>query len=140
MRVLFVCLGNSCRSQMAEGFARSLGAGLWEVDSAGLSPATWISSPTRYVMAEKRIVLDDHFPKGLEEVRLDDYDLVVNMSGFDLPPEVKAPELRWDVLDPIGGPEKTYRKVRDQIEELVRGLLEEVRTGVRGFRQGSGRI
>jgi arsenate reductase len=66
MRVLFVCLGNSCRSQMAEGFARAYGQGAWQAESAGLLPATVISPLTREVMEEKKISLEEHFPKGLD--------------------------------------------------------------------------
>lgn len=126
-RVLFVCLGNACRSQMAEGFARAYGEGVWEVESAGLMPAVTIPPLTREVMEQKGVSLDGQHPKPLEWVEPESFDLVVNMSGFDLPPELAGRELRWEVEDPIGQPEKTYRKVRDQIEALVKGLLEEVR-------------
>lgn len=130
-RVLFVCLGNSCRSQMAEGFARAMGEGFWEVESAGLMPAGMIAPLTRQVMEEKSISLAEHFPKPLEWVRPETFDLVVNMSGYDLPPELagRVVERRWDVEDPIGRPEKFYRQVRDQIERLVKGLLQELRDG-----------
>jgi len=128
-RVLFVCLGNSCRSQMAEGFARARGRGVWEAESAGLAPATIIAPLTRQVMDEKDVSLDEHFPKGLDEVVLAEFDLVVNMSGYELPPIIQAPVRQWQVTDPIGRSGKVYRGVRDQIEALVSQLLEEVRNG-----------
>jgi arsenate reductase (thioredoxin) len=127
MRVLFVCLGNSCRSQMAEAFARAHGEGVWEVESAGLMPATIIAPPVRVVMDERKIDLGDQFPKPLEWVRPESFDLVVNMSGYPLPDGIAAPVREWDVDDPIGCSEKVYRRVRDQIEELVGGLREELR-------------
>src|SRR5271165_2238746 len=64
MRVLFVCIGNSCRSQMAEGFARAYGADVMAVQSAGLSPAVMVSPLTKTVLAERNIHIDDQFPKG----------------------------------------------------------------------------
>ncbi len=131
IRVLFVCLGNSCRSQMAEAFARALGAGVWEVESAGLMPATIIAPPVRDVMAEKKIDLGDQFPKPVEWMRSLTFDLVVNMSGYPLPETIAGPVRDWRVDDPIGQSGKVYRRVRDQIEGLVKGLLEELRAGMR---------
>ena len=113
---------------MAEGFARAYGDGVWQADSAGVMPATIIAPLTRRVMEEKGISLEDHFPKGLDEVRLPDYELILNMSGCDFPPIVTAPVRTWDVRDPIGQSEKVYRRVRDEIERLVLDLLDEVRT------------
>jgi arsenate reductase len=130
-RILFVCLGNSCRSQMAAAFARAYGQGVWEVESAGLMPATIIAPPVREVMDEKKIDLGDQFPKPLEWVQLETFDLVVNMSGVPLPDTLGAPVREWKVDDPIGQSGEVYRRVRDQIEGLVRGLLEEVRAGLR---------
>jgi arsenate reductase (thioredoxin) len=124
-RVLFVCLGNSCRSQMAEGFARAYGNGVWEVESAGLMPASIIAPPVRFVMEEKKIDLGDQLPKPLEWVRPENFDLIVNMSGYPLPDAIGAPVREWQVDDPIGRSDKVYRRVRDQIEGLVKGLLEE---------------
>lgn len=125
-RVLFICVGNSCRSQMAEGFARAIGDGRWEVESAGLMPAAAISPLTRQVMEEKGISLEGQYPKPLEWIDAERFDLLVNMSGGELPPELARRETRWEVEDPIGQPVRTYRKVRDQIEGLVRALLEQV--------------
>jgi arsenate reductase len=126
-RVLFVCLGNSCRSQMAEAFARARGDGVWEVESAGLMPAVSIAPPVRTVMEEKKIEMGDQFPKPLEWVHPETFDLVVNMSGYDLPEGLVVNERKWDVDDPIGRGEKVYRKVRDRIDELVSALLAEVK-------------
>ncbi len=64
--VLFVCIGNSCRSQMAEAFARAYGAEMMVAESAGLSPATIIAPLTKQVLAERNLNIDGHFPKGLE--------------------------------------------------------------------------
>jgi protein-tyrosine-phosphatase len=112
---------------MAEGFARAYGRDLWEAESAGLAPATLIAPLTRHVMDEKDISLAEHFPKGLDEVKLSEFDLLVNMSGFELPDVFTAAVREWQVPDPIGQTAKTYRKVRDQVESLVLELREEVR-------------
>ena len=126
-RVLFVCIGNCCRSQMAEGFARAYGQGVCEVESAGLMPAVGIVPPVREVMEEKKIDLGDQFPKPLEWIRPGTFDLVVNMSGHPLDQTLDAPVRDWEVEDPIGRSGKVYRRVRDQIESLVQALLDELR-------------
>ena len=126
-RVLFVCLGNCCRSQMAEAFARTYGQGICEVESAGLVPAVGIAPPVREVMEEKRIDLGEQFPKPLDWIRPGTFDLVVNMSGYPLERTLGAPVRDWVVEDPIGRSGKVYRRVRDQIEALVKGLLDELR-------------
>jgi arsenate reductase (thioredoxin) len=126
-RVLFVCLGNSCRSQMAEGFAHAFGEGVWDVESAGLMPAVGIAPPVREVMEEKQVSLGDQFPKPLEWVRPEAFDLIVNISGYPLPDGIPTPVREWKVDDPIGRNLKVYRRVRDEIETLVRALLEEMR-------------
>ena len=128
-RVLFVCIGNCCRSQMAEGFVRAYGEGVCEVESAGLMPAGNIVAPVREVMAEKQIDLGDQFPKPLDWIRPGTFDLVVNMSGHPLERELGAPVRDWVVEDPIGRDRKVYRRVRDEIESLVKALLDELRAG-----------
>jgi arsenate reductase len=126
-RVLFVCIGNSCRSQMAEAFARAYGADIMEVQSAGVSPATYIAPLTKQTLGERNLTIDDHFPKGLDLLRRQHFDVVVNMSGVPvgLP---GARVIEWTVPDPIGQPESYYRTVATQIEGLVMRLIMELRT------------
>lgn len=128
MRVLFVCFGNSCRSQMAEGFAKALGRGVWEAESAGLFPARNIAPLSHEVMKEKGISLDGQFPKSLDDVPAEDYDLIVNMSGAPFPKQVRSPVIEWEIRDPIGGSVEDYRRTRDEIERRVRALLDAVTT------------
>jgi arsenate reductase len=128
-RVLLICVGNSCRSQMAEGFAKRYGSGVLQVESAGLYPASSVSRLTREVMAERDVDLKGHYPKGLSEVRHESFDVIVNMSGHMLPVETKARVLHWEIEDPIGADKRTYEEVARQIEERVRSLVDELRTG-----------
>jgi arsenate reductase len=127
--VLFVCVGNACRSQMAEGFARVYGSDVIAPASAGLSPAMSLPPLTRAVMLEKNIAIDDQFPKDINMWNGVKFDIVVNLSGYPLPSKI-APRWRlWNIADPIGLNEGIYRQVRDQIETLVMQLILEVRTG-----------
>ena len=126
-RVLFVCIGNSCRSQMAEAFARAYGSDVVDAQSAGVSPANMIAPQTRMILAEWSLRIDDHFPKSMDIIREQPFDLVVNMSG--IPVELPGARIiEWTVPDPIGQKESLYRAVATQLEGLVMGLILDLRT------------
>jgi arsenate reductase (thioredoxin) len=141
-RVLFVCIGNACRSQMAEGFARTLGGDVMIPASAGLAPAVVVAPDTIRAMDERNIDLRDHFPKSLRHLGRANFDLVINMTGFFLPAEFKGRIVDWDVADPVFMDYTEHCEVRDTIEQLVMNLILELRaappTQFRG--QGSGRL
>lgn len=126
VRVLFVCVGNSCRSQMAEGFARVYGADVLDVYSAGLSPAQIVQPMTIQSMAERNVRLDGQQPKGIETMMRRPFELIVNMSGQRLPP-MQGHVLTWPVPDPIGRTQEVYRNVTAQIEALVIRLILDIR-------------
>src|SRR5262249_5599675 len=84
-RVLFVCIGNACRSQMAEGFGRAYGRDIVIPASAGLGPASRVAPDTIEAMQEKGIDLRDHFPKSIRHLGRVEFDMVINMSGSILP-------------------------------------------------------
>ena len=107
---------------MAEGFARAYGSDVLIAESAGLAPAIAVSPLTHKVMMEKNIDLGHMYPKGIAALK-GRWDLVVNMSGEEVPKSIKAPVEEWDVRDPIGESEEVYREVRDQIEQRVMGLV-----------------
>ena len=130
MRVLFVCIGNSCRSQMAEGFARHHHRDVIEAMSAGLYPASIVQPETIASMAEKSVSLEGQTPKVIGSIDEQRVDLLVNMSGaavLGLFPDFQGGNLVWEVTDPIGRPMDTYREVRDRIESLVGQLAETLR-------------
>jgi len=111
---------------MAEGFARAYGADLVSAQSAGLAPAAVVASLTHKVMLEKNIKLGDLSPRSIDQV-MGGVDLIVNISGHELPFKTKAPVEDWQVRDPIGESEKVYRQVRDEIEERVKKLISSLR-------------
>ena len=126
---MFVCIGNSCRSQMAEGFAHAYGLDVMAAESAGLSPATTVARGTVRTMAEKNIDISAQYPKPFEPALAAEFDVIVNMSGFSLPEELMGRVRDWDVLDPIGRSAEIYRRVCDEIEVLVMDLINELRRG-----------
>ncbi|MDX2180867.1 MAG: hypothetical protein SFV18_14820 [Bryobacteraceae bacterium] len=126
-RVLFVCVGNAIRSQMAEGFARVYGRGLVAPASAGVAPATRIDPRTVQLMDEIGIDVSEHFPKHAAAMTRLPFELIVNISGHDLPKGFTAPAIEWEVADPIGQSEEEYRRTRDRIQRLTLKLVDEIR-------------
>lgn len=127
-RVLFVCIGNSCRSQMAEGFARTYGGDVLIAASAGTSPAAIVQPETKKTLALRNVRIDDQFPKGLEILARDHFDVIVNMSGQKLPLAPGAVVREWAVRDPIGESDAVYKSVAEQLEGLVMRLILELRS------------
>jgi arsenate reductase len=142
-RVLFVCLGNACRSQMAEGFARAYGLDAMIPASAGVSPATGVARDTIRAMLEKNIDLRQHFPKSIRHLGRVKWDLVVNMSETFVPEDTGLRLVEWEVPDPVFMEYQDHCRVRDAIERNVMNLILELRreremTQFKG--QGSGRV
>ena len=127
--ILFVCVGNSCRSQMAEAFARHLGGGKVRAFSAGSRPLGLILPETGEVMAEKGVTLDGQWSKGLRDVSTGDMDVVVSMGCevvCPVPAGFRGRVIEWNISDPYSHDLEFYRQVRDQIERRVKALLGEV--------------
>jgi arsenate reductase len=139
-RVLFVCVGNACRSQMAEGFARAYGMDCLEAYSGGLSPGMAVDPRTKAVMEERGISLDRQFPKPVEEALRYGPTMIVNMSGVALPHFAAGiPSEEWTVRDPVGEAEAVHREVRDVVEGLVMQLVLRLRNR-RAERGGAPRV
>src|SRR5580700_4200416 len=123
-RVLFVSQNNSCRSQMAECFARTLGEDSLLVFSAGINPGTSISLAAQTAMAEKDVPLFlDQKPKRLGDFDLTAFDIIVNLSGAVLPAS-PALVLEPPVPSPLEGDLDSHRAVRDRMEIFVRFLID----------------
>lgn len=122
--VLFVCVANSCRSQMAEAFARSLAGGGWEIASAGSNPSGLVHPVAMHLMEEVGLTLQGHRSKGVGDLPARTWDYVVTMGCGDACPTVAARQrLDWRIPDPIGLPLDAARYVRDLIADQVRVLL-----------------
>ncbi|MGH9628357.1 MAG: low molecular weight phosphatase family protein [Bryobacteraceae bacterium] len=127
--VLFVCIGNVCRSPMAEALARTYGPDVIMPKSAGLYPGNANSPLTRAVLKEKNIELGNHQPCNFRDVDLTGMDLIINMSGYKLPAQFGIPVEDWTIRDPIGQSSEIYREVCADIEMLVMRLILRMRTG-----------
>jgi protein-tyrosine-phosphatase len=123
-RVLFVCVENSNRSQMAEAFARIHGAGKVEPFSAGSRPSGRVNPKAVESMRERGYDLTRHRSKSLADLPDVEFDVAVTMGCGDACPLVRAKRREdWTIPDPKELPPDAFRAVRDLIEEKVKSLL-----------------
>ncbi len=126
-KVAFVCVHNSCRSQMAEAWAKKLGSDVFEAYSAGTEDYPEVQPPVVQVMKEAGIDMKGHRPKLLTELPAA-VDILITMGC-----NVECPSLPckyredWGLADPTGGPIEDYRKTRDIIKGKVEELIQKVR-------------
>ncbi len=127
-RLLFVCVENACRSQMAEAFARRLAGPGVEVFSAGSDPAERVNPRTEAFLEERGLSLADPTPTSVGELPSVRYDVVVTMGCGDRCPSLPA-DLRmdWDLPDPAELGDDEFREVRDEIESRVGDLVRSLR-------------
>jgi len=140
LNVLFVCVGNSCRSQMAEALAKHYGKGRVRAWSAGSRPLGEITPQTYEVMQGKGISLEGHKSKGLDDVPLGDMDVVVGMGcevACPVPVGFKGRVIEWNVPDPYGRGLSFFRSVRDSIQRQVIALLNDLDRAAEGEQAGS---
>ena len=129
-RLLFVCIENSNRSQIAEAFARIHGGGRVEAWSAGSRPSGRVNPRAIEAMRELGYDLSAHASKSLDDLPSVEFDAVVTMGCGDACPFVAARRrLDWQIPDPREMSPADFRAVRDRIEREVLDLLAEVAPG-----------
>ena len=127
IKIVFICVENARRSQMAEEFANAFGQRKLEVYSAGSRPSLEIDPPVIEVMKERGIDLTAKRPKGLNDLPPIEMDYLITMGCEETCPAVLSKNiLEWDIPDPKGKSIDIVRNVRDMVEGRVRTLLEEI--------------
>lgn len=125
--VLFLCVHNAGRSQMAAGWLRHLGDDRVNVLSAGSAPAEQINHAAVEAMAEVGVDIAEQQPKTWTEEDLQATDVVITMGCGDACPVLPGKRyLDWELADPAGKDVEAVRPIRDEIERRVRGLLEDL--------------
>jgi protein-tyrosine-phosphatase len=135
IKVLFVCVGNSCRSQMAEALANHCGKGRVRAWSAGSRPLGEIIPQTYQVLEEKGISLEGHSSKGLNDIPVAEMDVVVGMGcevACPVPVGFKGRVIEWNIPDPFGRELSFFRSVRDSIQRQVVALLNDLDRSAEG--------
>jgi arsenate reductase len=136
-KVLFVCIGNSCRSPMGEAIARRSAADVIEAASAGLHPLGTIAALTRRTLEKNGCLADGLRSKAIEPDSWDAAEIVINMSGYAR--ETAFPDWQkvedWDVEDPYGADPVVYQRIFEVIEQRVGELAGRLRGAARGKRR-----
>ncbi len=128
-KVAFVCVGNSCRSQIAEGYAKEYGGDVLEVYSAGTDPADQVKSNAIKVMEEVGIDISEQYPKLLEDIPAE-LDILITMGcGVECPFIPCKMREDWGLDDPVGKPVEIFRETRDIIKRKVKELIEKAKKG-----------
>jgi len=123
-KILFVCVENACRSQMAEGFAREYGKGKVEAYSAGTHPAGQVNPNAIKAMREAGIDISRQASKGFDALPQIEFDTVVTMGCGDECPSLPAKQrLDWKIPSPKGRPLEAFITSSNLIKNHVRTLL-----------------
>jgi len=120
MKLLFVCVGNTCRSQMAEALAKDMG---FKVQSAGTHPGKNIAANAILVIEELGIEINNQYPKSIDHIHTESFDKIISMGCGVRCPELVISE-DWGLEDPIGKSLDFYRKTREKIQSLLQKLSQ----------------
>lgn len=128
-KIAFVCVHNSCRSQMAEGWAKKLGIDIFESYSAGTEEYPEVKPLAIEVMEEAGVDMKGHRPKLLSDIP-DELDILITMGCNVVCPFVPNSHMEdWGIEDPSGGSIEDFRTIRDIIKNKVQDLIERIDKG-----------
>ena len=126
-KVLFACVENSCRSQMAEGFANIHGSNIIMPFSAGSKASGEVNNKAVVAMEEIGYDLKNHKSKGLDEFNNSKFDYLITLGCNDKCPNIETKlRIEWDIPDPKNMNIEDFFKVRDLIEKKVLSLIDEI--------------
>ena len=125
--IAFVCVGNSCRSQIAEGFAKQIGGDILDVYSAGTHPADKVDSNAVEVMKEVGIDISMQYPKLLDAIPFE-VDILIKMGCEVVCPIIENDrEEDWQIEDPVGKPIEEFRRIREIIRQKVTDIVKDIK-------------
>jgi protein-tyrosine-phosphatase len=128
-RVLFVCIGNACRSPMGEAIAKQDAGDVIEATSAGLYAMGMIPEMTQTTLEKNGYSTSGLWSKGLREIDPTDVELVINLSGYERAQALEkfVQVENWEVSDPYGADDATYQRILEQIRGRVKELAQRLR-------------
>lgn len=128
LKIAFICVHNSCRSQMAEGWAKEMGSDLWLAYSAGTEKYHQVKPLAVQVMQEVGIDISQQTPKLLQDIP-QDIDIVITMGcNVSCPAFPSRYREDWGLADPSGQSIEEFRKTRDLIKQKMQDLFERIKT------------
>lgn len=124
--ILFVCVHNACRSQIAEALGRKL-APDWTVASAGSNPSTQVDPKAAEILKRHGLAMNSELPKGFQDLPPIEWDYVVGMGcGDRCPSNLWARRfLEWGIPDPEDGPMELYQALYNDLERRIRNFIKE---------------
>jgi len=127
-KILFICVENSCRSQMAEGLALHMGEGIVEPYSAGSKPSGTVNPDAIKVMQEIGIGITNQKSKSFADLSIREFDYAITLGCQDICPFVPAHKhIEWNIPDPKGRSLDFFRKVRIQLGKKIEKLIKEIK-------------
>jgi protein-tyrosine-phosphatase len=121
--ILFICLGNSCRSIMAEALARQFFPDSVRIGSAGINPLGYVAEETLHVLAESGVATEDLWSKGFTEIDCAAFPVLVNLTRYSLdavlPRDCRGRIIHHPVADPFGRSLEAYRQSREAIRRFI---------------------
>ena len=125
--IVFLCVENSCRSQMAEAFGKMIGADRYQFFSAGSKPSGKVNPKAMKVMSDIGYDMSDHQSKGIDSLPQEGVTAMVSMGCGDACPQIPALiRLEWEIPDPKYMDDKGFKKVRDEIGLHVEKLIKQM--------------
>ena len=125
MKLLFVCVGNTCRSQIAEALAKNMG---FQAQSAGTHPGENVAKNAKLVIKELGIEMEKQYSKSIDEIDTQSFDKIISMGCGVECPDINI-NLDWKLEDPLGKNIEFYRDTRDKILKYIL-QLEQLHTDV----------
>lgn len=132
-KIAFICVHNSCRSQIAEGWAKKLGGDLFEAYSAGTEEYPQVKPLALQVMEEAGVNMSGHHPKLIKEIP-NELDILITMGCNVTCPYIPNKHSEdWGIEDPSGKGIEAFRKTREEIREKVENLIQRITKGELSF-------
>ena len=127
--IAFICIENSCRSQIAEAFGKGLNQDTYEIKSAGSLPSGNVNPKAIELMAELGYDMSLQRSTGIDELENHEIEMIVTMGCGDACPNISAKEkIDWEIPDPKEMSLSDFRKIRDLIKNHVEKLLKDIET------------
>ena len=129
-KVAFICYGNACRSQLAEGLSKVLAKNLFKAYSSGTNPLGMIPQEVHKIMTKRGIDISDQYSKGIDEIPFDEMDFIITMgcctADSICPITFVGNKIDWDIPDPYGRGIEEYERVAKIIEGKLRHFIKEI--------------
>lgn len=125
--ILFVCVHNACRSQIAEAIFRKLAPDSWVIASAGSKPSTQVDPKAVQILKQHQLAMNSNKPRGLSDLSVKEWDFVVGIGCGDLRSFVSAKKyIEWSIPDPEDGPMTLYESLFQGLNHRICKLIEEI--------------